>query len=91
VCYGDISWIPGCLPFCRARSKFGVDSPFHSGGIAAFVPGSQTFEIRETAIFLCGEIFPHTRTVTRPLKTLARLWTEAISRGKEDRLSEGTR
>ena len=45
-----------CLPFSHARLQFGADSPFHSGHIAAFVPGSQTFKIRETAIFVRGEV-----------------------------------
>ena len=40
------------LSFCRARSKFGVDSPFYSGDIAAFVPVGRTLENRETAIFI---------------------------------------
>ena len=35
--------IPRFLPFCCARSKFVEDDPFHSGDIAAFVPGLQTF------------------------------------------------
>ena len=66
-------------------AKFGADSPFHSGDIAAFVSGSQTFEIRET---VRGENFPHTRSVvythramTRPLNPFARLWNEACKRG----------
>ena len=55
-----------------------IYSPFDSGDIAAFVRRSQTFEIRETEIFVRGEMFPHMRSVTcraltRPLKPLARL------------------
>lgn len=36
--------IPRCLPFLYARSKFGADSLFNSGDIAAFVPGSRALE-----------------------------------------------
>ena len=39
----DLVLPPLCFP--RARSKFGTDSPFHSGDIAAFVPGGRLLEI----------------------------------------------
>ena len=54
--------------------KIWCRSPFHSGAIATFVPGSQTFDIRKTDIFLRGETFQHMRSITHPLKPLTRLW-----------------
>ena len=77
-----------------------MDSPFHSGDIAAFVPGGRALEILETAIFYViyvGRNVPYTRSATHraltpPLQLLARGENDAVAGANEEgRPNEGSR
>ena len=50
-------WILRFLPFYRALSKFGADDSFHSGDIAAFVPGVRPSRSEKRQIFYVEKCF----------------------------------